>query len=223
MSLGNSWENSWIKEYLWASRFVSIGPWQVELSQLNADYSSKTRRMKRYKHLWQRMDPIVNTAASSAAAAGPDVQPWQVPSLLQRAAMLETWAEERSVNAGHQQTGSEKSELTGPPERKSFKFGSGSKCGCARSAHAFSANSSAERRGQAYVICNRWFRFDALGERLCWEMQKASGSELKKFPKFQKQKYGDSSWAWWVMDMLTLLTSETCEKIQVGQSLACAQ
>jgi hypothetical protein len=69
----------------------------VELSQLNADYSSKTRRMKRYKHLWQRMDPIVNTAASSAAAAGPDVQPWQVPSLLQRAAMLETWAEERSV------------------------------------------------------------------------------------------------------------------------------
>jgi hypothetical protein len=54
-------------------------------------------------------------------------------------------------------------------------------------------------------------------------MQKASWSELKKFPKFQKQKYGDSSWAWWVMDMLTLLTSETCEKIQVGQSLACAQ
>jgi len=139
------------------------------------------------------MDPIVNTAASSAAAAGPDVQPWQVPSLLQRAAMLETWAEERSVNAGHQQTGSKKSELTGPPERKSFKFGSCSKCGCARSAHAFSANSSAERRGQAYVICNRWFRFDASGERLCWEMQKASGSEFKKFPKFQKQKYGDSS------------------------------
>ena len=63
-----------------------------------ADDSPQTARMKRYKHLWQKMDPIVHVSSAAASSSEQaDQASEQSPSLLQRAAILESWAENRSV------------------------------------------------------------------------------------------------------------------------------
>ena len=149
--------------------------------------------MKRYKHLWQKMEPPVHVPEQqeNSGPEQPDPTSEQSPSLLQRAAMLESWAENRSLMRASSQGSMDGVADEGNRPARTFKYGSCVKCGCARSPHVFSASSAAERRGQAFLVCNRWYKFSPEGKRLCWEMRKATSEDFKKFPKFQKQKFGD--------------------------------